>query len=130
MRRVMFKLELLSVKYIPVIIAVIVLLNTVLSYLDIYLVWLDYVAGTSLLTLIPMYISSCVYRFCVYHRMFIHYIFAHKIVAVVDMYIGIPVSDMTLLCIYLTMVGVFIMAALVIHLRYDGTHKKVPSQNH
>ncbi len=93
MNRVMYKIELLCVKYIPIIIATIVLLNTTLSYFDIYIEELDYIAGTSFLTLIPMYISSYTYKFCEYHRMFIHYILIHKIIAIVDLYIGIPVSD-------------------------------------
>lgn len=86
----MYKLELICVKYIPILIAVVVLLNAILSYFDIYVNELNYIAGTSFLTLIPMYISSYAYKFCEYHRMFIHYILAHKLLVTVDMYIGIP----------------------------------------
>lgn len=115
MSRVMYKVELLCVKYIPIIIATIVLLNTILSYFDIYIEELDYIAGTSFLTLIPMYISSYTYKFCEYHRMFIHYILIHKIIAIVDLYIGIPVSDLTLLGIYLIVAGIFLLIIVYLH---------------
>ena len=115
MNKMMYKLELLCVKYIPILIAVVVLLNAILSYFDIYINEFSYIAGTSFLTLIPMYISSYAYRFCGYHRMFIHYILTHKLVATVDLYIGIPVSDLTLLGIYLIIAGIFILIILYLH---------------
>lgn len=115
MNKMMYKLELICVKYIPILIAVIVLLNAILSYFDIYIDELSYIAGTSFLTLIPMYISSYAYKFCEYHRMFIHYILTHKLVATVDLYIGIPVSDLTLLWIYLTIAGIFMLVILCLH---------------
>lgn len=71
MNKRMYKLELLCVKYVPIIIAAIVLLNAILARFDVYVDELNYIAGTSFLTLIPMYISSIVYKFCKYHRMFI-----------------------------------------------------------
>lgn len=111
----MYKLELLSVKYIPILIALIVLLNAILSYFDIYLDALNYIAGTSFLTLIPMYISSYAFKFCEYHRMFIHYILTHKLVLTVDLYIGIPISDLTLLGLNLIIAGIFLFIILYLH---------------
>ena len=103
----MYKLEVLSVKYIPILIAAVVLLNSILSYFDVYIVAFNYLAGTSLLTLIPMYISSYAFKFCGYHRMFITYILSHKIIETLDMYIGIPVDDLMMLLIYLIIAGIF-----------------------
>lgn len=115
MNRIMYKLELLCVKYVPILIAVVVLIDAIFSYFDVYLDILNYIAGTSFLTLIPMYISSYAYKFCEYHRMFIHYILTHKLVSTVDLYIGIPVSDLILLSIYLVIAGVFILIILYLH---------------
>lgn len=111
----MYKFELACVKYIPILIAFVVLLNAILSYFNIYIVELNYIAGTSFLTLIPMYISSYTYKFCEYHRMFIHYILAHKSLVTIDMYIGIPLSDFNLLVVYLIIAGVFAIAILYLH---------------
>ncbi len=67
-----------------------------------------------------MYISSIVYKFCKYHRMFIHYILTHKIVATIDMYIGIPLDDSNLLILYLIIAGIFAFLALYLHQKYGG----------
>ena len=120
MNKRMYKLELLCVKYVPIIIAAIVLLNAILARFDVYVDELNYIAGTSFLTLIPMYISSIVYKFCKYHRMFIHYILTHKIVATIDMYIGIPLEDDMLLLLYLVIAGIFAFLALYLHQKYGG----------
>lgn len=120
MNKRMYKLELLCVKYVPIIIAAIVLLNAILARLDVYVDELNYIAGTNFLTLIPMYISSIVYKFCKYHRMFIHYILTHKIVATIDMYIGIPLEDGMLLLLYLIIAGIFAFLALYLHQKYGG----------
>lgn len=91
MRRiVIYKLELICIKYIPIIIALLSLLDNILMYYDISLDILSYIAGTSILTTIPMYISSYVYKFCKYHRIFIHYIVVNKVIAMIDNYIIIP----------------------------------------
>lgn len=89
MNKGMYELGLLCVKYVPILIALGVLVDAILGYFGIYCGAINYFVCTSFLTLIPMYISSIVYKFCKYHRMFIHYILAHKVVASVDMYIGI-----------------------------------------
>lgn len=120
MNKRMYKLELLCVKYVPIIIAAIVLLNAILARFDVYVDELNYIAGTSFLTLIPMYISSIVYKFCKYHRMFIHYILTHKIVATIDIYIGIPLEDGMLLLLYLIIAGIFAFLALYLHQKYGG----------
>lgn len=120
MNKRMYKLELLCVKYVPIIIAAIVLLNAILARFDVYIDELNYIAGISFLTLIPMYISSIVYKFCKYHRMFIHYILTHKIVATIDMYIGIPLDDGMLLLLYLIIAGIFVFLALYLHQKYGG----------
>lgn len=120
MNKRMYKLELLCVKYVPIIIAAIVLLNAILARFDVYVDELNYIAGTSFLTLIPMYISSIVYKFCKYHRMFIHYVLTHKIVATIDMYIGIPLEDGMLLLLYLIIAGIFAFLALYLHQKYGG----------
>ena len=117
MDKMMCKLELLCVKYIPILIAAVVLLNAILNYFNIHVKELHYIAGTSFLTLIPMYISSYAYKFCEYHRMFIHYILAHKLLETVDMYIGIPLSKFSVLIMYLIVAGIFAIATLYVHHR-------------
>lgn len=120
MNKRMYKLELICVKYIPILIALITLIDNILYYYDIDFELINYVAGTSFLTMIPMYISSYVYKFCEYHRMFLHYIVVNKVVVMIDLYIGIPLGDFMLLVLYLIMAGIFASLALYYHQKYGG----------
>lgn len=120
MNKRMYKLELICVKYIPILIALITLIDNILYYCDINIELINYVAGTSFLTMIPMYISSYVYKFCEYHRMFLHYIVVNKVVVMIDLYIGIPLGDFMLLVLYLIMAGIFAFLALYYHQKYGG----------
>lgn len=50
------------------------LLNSILSYFNIDLYILSYIGGISIFTMIFLYLSSYVFKFCEYHRMFLHYV--------------------------------------------------------
>ena len=120
MNKRMYKLELICVKYIPILIALITLIDVILYYFDIDFELINYIAGTSFLTMIPMYIFSYVYKFCEYHRMFLHYIVVNKVVMMIDLYIGIPLGDFMLLVLYLIIAGIFAFLALYLHQKYGG----------
>lgn len=120
MNKRMYKLELICVKYVPILIALITLIDVILYYFDIDFELINYIAGTSFLTMIPMYISSYVYKFCEYHRMFLHYIVVNKVVMMIDLYIGIPLRDFMLLVLYLIIAGIFAFLALYLHQKYGG----------
>lgn len=120
MNKRMYKLELICVKYVPILIALITLIDVILYYFDIDFELINYIAGTSFLTMIPMYISSYVYKFYEYHRMFLHYIVVNKVVMMIDLYIGIPLGDFMLLVLYLIIAGIFAFLALYLHQKYGG----------
>ena len=58
LNKLLYKLELYLVKIIPIVIAVLEVLNTVLSYLNIDVEIISMVAGISLLPLLFLYVSS------------------------------------------------------------------------
>lgn len=120
MNKLMYKLELISVKYVPIITALLYTISMILSYLDMDVRMFDVIVGNSLITTVPMYISSYVFRFCKYHRMFIHYLVTVNIIDLIDVTIGIPVDDFNLLIIYLIIAGIFAFLALYLHQKYGG----------
>ena len=73
--------------------ALLSLLNTTLSYFNINVDILSYIGSVSLVTLVLLYTTSYVFKFCEYHRMFIHYTTITWILNIIDLYIGIPVSN-------------------------------------
>lgn len=118
-KKIHYKLELIYVKYSPMIISLGLLLNNILAYNDIYTqVEGGYIYGVSLLSVGHLYNSSKVYKFCKYHRMFIHYIVVNNIVNCVDYYIKIPGSDERLLSLNISIAGIFLFLILYYYKQY------------
>ena len=80
-------------KYIPMIISLFYLINTITAFIGIDIPILSTISGMSLLTWIFMYIATIVFNFCSYHRMFLYYILIVDIINIIDYYISIPISD-------------------------------------
>lgn len=118
----LFKIELFLLKILPILLAFCNLLNTVLSYFYIDCYFLSYLAGVSVLTLIFMYVSSYVFKFCAYHRMFLHYVAIDNIITIYDYYIGIPVDDKELFLINIGIAGITLFVILYLYVKH---HKKV-----
>ena len=121
LNKTLYKLELYLIKAIPVILSGIALLNTLLSYFGIDLPLLSYLGGVSVFTIIFFYVSSFAFKFCAYHRMFIHYITINWILNIIDLYIGIPLSDKELLMLYLIITG--IMLFITLYLKFKRPHQ-------
>ena len=103
------KLLLLVLKYIPMVIALCYMLNTML-----YIELLSNIAGVSLLTWIFLYLASVVFEFCSYHRMFLWYILIDDVLNIVDYYWSIPISTDNLIRIHniLAVITLFIVLVL------------------
>ena len=114
----LYKIELYLIKVIPMIISLVFLLNTILSYFYIEVPLLSYIGGISLLPLLFLYISSYVFRFCLYHRLFLHYISLNWILNIIDYYWGIPISDKGLFLLYMVITGVFLFFILYLHQKH------------
>ena len=88
------------------------LLNDALSYFNIDVPLISYIGSVSILTLVFMYLSSYVFRFCFYHRMFIHYTAVNWLLNIVDYYVGIPLSDRSLFVMYMILAGISLFIIL------------------
>ena len=101
-------------------------INTVLSYFNIDLEIFSYIGSCSIISMVYLYISSYVFRFCEYHRMFLHYICIIWILNIYDYYVGIPVNDMNLLMIYQIITGIFLFTILYLYVK---SHKRFTTKN-
>ena len=104
-------------KALPIIFALCAALNTVLSFLAIDLVILSYIGGVTFLSLLFMYLSSYVFNFCAYHRIFLDYAVINNIINVIDLYVGIPVTDLGMLCVQMIILFVVLVIALILYLK-------------
>lgn len=130
MNKNLYKLLIVMLKYIPMIISLCYLANTITAYVGIDIPVLSSIAGMSLLTWLFMYIVTIVFKFCSYHRMFLYYILIVDIINIIDYYIGIPVSDFQLLMLHSIITGISLFIILFLYLKVNGTkiNKKVQMQ--
>lgn len=116
----LYKAFLLLLKFLPLLLALVSVLNTVLSFFTIDLVILSYIGSVSLLPLIFMYLAAFVFRFCLYHRIFLDYTVVSTLITVYDYYIGVPVTDAGIMTLQLVLFFAACVVALITHLK----HKK------
>lgn len=121
-----YKLFIIILKYIPMVIALCYVLNTVTAMLGIYIEPLSNIAGMSLLTWIFLYIATYVFRFCIYHRMFLWYILVDDLLNIVDYYYELPIETGNLLMIHNSIIGIFLFIILGIYVK---NHKKHTSKD-
>ena len=109
------KLFLLFLKVMPMCIAFIFLVNTVLSYFDIYPKILNYLIILLLFGFV--YFASYVLHFCEYHRMFLHYIVACNIISAIDVYYTLPVGDIEYLMLHSFLMFITMVIVLILFLK-------------
>lgn len=120
----LYKIELYLLKVMPMLLATIYLVNTVLSYYDIIIPVLSYIGGLSFIPLVFMYISSYVFRFCSYHRMFLHYIVVNDLINLTDYYYTLPISDWELFILHMSIAGVSLFIILYLYVKSHSKNVK------
>lgn len=120
----LYKIELYLLKVMPMLLAAIYLINTVLSYYDIVLPALSYIGGLSFIPLLFMYISSYVFRFCSYHRMFLHYVVINDLINLIDYYYTLPISDWELFILHMSIAGISLFIILYLYVKSHSKNVK------
>lgn len=114
--KVLHKALILVIKYIPMIISMFYILNTMLCWLGIDAPVLSNIAGVSLLTWSFLFLSNIVFQFCVYHRIFLYYILVDDLLNIYDFYFGIPLSTVEILEIHSVLIGLLLFSILFVYL--------------
>lgn len=107
----LFKRFVLVSKVLPMVLAFCHFIHIILSYFYIDTTFINYFASISILTVAYLYLVNYVLKLCSYYRMFLHYCVIIDIFNVYDYYIGIPISDISLLLFYggVTIIIMFII---------------------
>ena len=121
----LYKIELVIIKALPFLLAVLYLITTILDYFGINSTIVNYIAMAGLYA--SLYITSYVFKFCEYHRMPLHYIVLINILSVYDVYIGIPLDNFRLFQMYAIITCLFLF--LTVYL-YAKSSKRTSSRNH
>jgi hypothetical protein len=125
--KTLYKLFLGFLKIIPMLLAGLYLLNTVLSYFDVDYSIISYVAGIGIIPWLFIMLASYVLRFCEYHRMFLWYIAVNNIVCWWDYNYGLPVSDRGYLVLHFIIAGAFLFLVLYFHQRCNKDRRRLTS---
>ena len=115
----LYKIELHWIKIIPMIIAALSFLDTILSYLCYEGNIISYING--LLVWLFLYLSSFVFKFCRWHRMFLYYILVEGIINWYDYTYTIPLSFRPIVAMQLCLIVIFLSIGL-----YCYKHDKLP----
>ena len=112
--RNMYKVFLSFIKIVPNVLAVCKIIGLILSYFKISLFALTSFGGTSIITLILLYLISYVFRFCGIYRLSLNYVSLITALSIFYWYIGIPASMETIWRIYAIITGTFMTSWIVI----------------
>ena len=112
----LYKILLILLKYIPIMIALFYVLNTISALCGIDIPVLSNLAGMSLFTWIFMYIAAWVFQFCIYHRMFLYYILITDIINIYDYYIGI---NYDIVALHISLIGISLFLILYFYVKHN-----------
>ena len=117
------KSYLLLLKYLPHLIALLLVVYTLLQFADIDAIIIGYIINYILVGYV--YICSLIFKFCYVHRLPIYYYIVNELTSVIDNYvIQIPVDEKGLLGIHLTIIGIIIFCYTRYYLKYVRSNKK------
>lgn len=120
--KALYKINLYLLEKIPMVIAVLYLADTILSYFTSrsYTI-ISIIGGMSILPIIFFYVASYTFGFCKWHRMFLHYIVVNEILSWYDHLIGIPLNDVHLFMMNMIIAGLFLF--LIIYFKFKVCEK-------
>ena len=96
---------------------------TVLSYYDISVEEITYIAGIGLLPLFALWVTSFAIKFCSYHRMFIYYILVNDIICYVDYKYSIPITAKEYLMLHCLIAFIFFAGICYMKFKNESTNK-------
>ena len=123
--RVLYKAVIVAIKIIPILIATLFLVRSILSCIEVDVTWLSYLCGMSLIPLLFMYLVSYAFKFCTYHRMFLHYIVVNDTINYIDYYIGIPLQYHELLRLHIIIAGIFLLLIIYYHQKWKKEQRNI-----
>lgn len=115
----LYKIELVGIKLIPMIIALLYFIDTILDAYGIDVEFISHLFGLALLPWCFLLLSSFVFRFCLFHRLPLYYIALNHLISLIDYYIGIPVELKAWVIGHIAILFIFILWMVVLHIKKE-----------
>ena len=117
LKRSNYKVFLFINKYLPYVISLLYMVNTLLSLFGIDLIIFSMLGGLSLLPIIYFISVSFTFKYCLYHRLPIYYIVLNDSINWLDYHIGIPIADMYFIAGSIVLMFIFIVVTTILYLK-------------
>lgn len=117
LKRSNYKVFLFINKYLPYVISLLYMVNTLLSLFGIDLIIFSMLGGLSLLPIIYFISVSFTFKYCLYHRLPIYYIILNDSINWLDYHIGIPILDMYFIAGSIILMFIFIVVTTILYLK-------------
>ena len=109
------KLFLGFLKILPMLMAVMYLANTVLSYFYIESRAFSYLSSLGIIPWAFIMAASYRLKFCEYHRMFLWYILVNNLICWIDERYTLPIDNWNYFIIHIAIAGIFLFLVLYYH---------------
>lgn len=113
----LYKIEIIGIKYIPFIIAIMYFIDTILDAFKVDIGILSHLFGMSFLPWCFLLLSSYVFKFCLFHRIPLYYIALNHVISLVDYYLGIPLELKPWVVLHILIMFIFSAWTIVEHLK-------------
>lgn len=117
LKRSNYKVFLFINKYLPYVISLLYMVNTLLSLAGIDLILFSMLGGLSLLPIIYFISVSFTFKYCLYHRLPIYYIILNDSINWLDYHIGLLISDMYFIAGSIVLMFIFIVVTTILYLK-------------
>jgi hypothetical protein len=117
LKRSNYKIFLFINKYLPYVMSLLYMVNTLLSLFGIDLIIFSMLGGLSLLPIIYFISVSFTFKYCLYHRLPIYYIILNDSINWLDYHIGIPIADMYFIAGSIVLMFIFIVVTTILYLK-------------
>lgn len=105
-----YKLLLFVIKYSPMLCIICEICYSICSYYRKNGIIFTFIGGFTISQIILLYIASYVFRYCYLYRLSLHSIVLVNILAIYDSFIGIPLSDLNMLRLYIVILLIGIIS--------------------
>jgi predicted lysophospholipase L1 biosynthesis ABC-type transport system permease subunit len=117
LKRSNYKIFLFINKYLPYVISLLYMVNTLLYLFGIDLVIFSILGGMSILPMIYFISVSFTFGYCLYHRLPLYYVILNDSINWLEYTIGIPISNTMFISISLILMLLTIIISTILYLK-------------
>lgn len=123
MNKLLYKLEIISLKFIPYILAILCFINTILLNIKVFVPVINAIGFVSPIVLIFLYISSYTFKFCEYHRIPLHYVALNNIFNTIDYWFQFTITDYNFILIHSSIFGIAAILCGILKISKNRKHE-------